>query len=126
MVIVENSVPFQRGVQTFVPLYPSVLHLLHEKGASPQNFRELVFGKRVYVGARGGLSEWVVGLVRRHADIPADAFTIVDDRERGGAQVIIVFGILDPAASEEISANYEFYSIDRPEDLGRGAAVDGM
>ena len=32
----------------------------------------------------------------------------------------------DPAESEEIAANYEFYSIDRPQDLGRGAAVDGM
>ena len=126
LAIVENSVPFQRGVQTVVPLYPSVLHVLHEKGESPQSFRELVLGKRVYVGARGGLSEWVVELIRRHADIPADAFTIVEDRETGNAEVIIVFGVLDLAESEEIAANYEFYSIDRPQDLGRGAAVDGM
>jgi hypothetical protein len=125
LTIVENSVPFQRGIRTVVPLYPSVLHILHKKDESPQNFRELVLGKTLYVGARGGLSEWIVELIRRNADIPSEAFTVVDDVENS-PDVVIVFAMLDPAFADEIADGYEFYSIDRVEDLGRGATVDGL
>ena len=125
LTIVENSVPFERGIRTVVPLYPSVLHILHRKGETPQNFRELVQGKRVYVGARGGLSEWIVELVRGNADLPSGALTVVEDIE-DSPDVIIVFAMLDPAFSEEIAAGYEFYSIDRPEDIGFGATTEGL
>ena len=126
LTIVENSVPFQRGVRTVLPLYPSVLHLLHRKGKTPQNFRDLVLGKSVYVGARGGLSEWIVELIRRNADISSEAFTIVDDVDEDNPDVIIVFAMLDPGFSDEMADGYEFYNIDRAEDLGRGATTDGL
>jgi TRAP-type uncharacterized transport system substrate-binding protein len=126
LTVVENSVPFQRGIRTVLPLYPSVLHVLHETGEKPRNFRELVEGKRVWLGARGGLSEWFVELVRRHVGVPSHAFTIVEDRKEIRPHVIVAFGMLDPSISKEIAAGYEFYSGDRPEDLGRGSVADGI
>ena len=126
LTIVENSVPFQGGVRTVVPLFPSVLHVLHEKGIAPQNFRELVEGKRVWLGARGGLSEWFVDLIRAEAGLSSDAYTIVESREVAPPDVVIVFGMLDAAVSDEIADHYEFYVIDRPEEIGRGSIVEGL
>jgi TRAP-type uncharacterized transport system substrate-binding protein len=126
LTIVENSIPFQRGIRTVVPLYPSVLHVLHEKGEDPSNFRELVAGKRVWLGARGGLSEWFVEILRRNAGVEPEAYTILDNRAQLRPQVIVTFGILDPSYSPEIGAGYEFYSSDKPEDLGQGGIADAI
>jgi TRAP-type uncharacterized transport system substrate-binding protein len=126
LTVVENSVPFQRGIRTVIPLYPSVLYVLHEEGEKPTSFQELVEGKRVWLGARGGLAEWFVELIRQHVGVPEHAFTVVEDRKEIRPQVIVAFGMLDPSISQEIAAGYEFYSGDRPEDLGRGAVVDGI
>ena len=34
--------------------------------------------------------------------------------------------MLDPAFADEIADGYEFYSIDRPKDIGFGATTDGF
>lgn len=126
LTFVENSARYHQQVRTVLPMYPGVLHVLHRRTDAPKNVFELIKGKKIYVGAKGGMAEWLLKLTLNQVGILGSDYTIVEDFESSDPDVIVVFGMINPEVGNRIGDRYTFYSIGEVEDLGKGAVVEGL
>ncbi|MEP5613273.1 MAG: TAXI family TRAP transporter solute-binding subunit [Cyclobacteriaceae bacterium] len=54
--LVENYIPYRKGVNSAFSFYKEVLHVFYDKNLSPATFEELIYDKVVFVGRRGSPS----------------------------------------------------------------------
>lgn len=56
LALVENYIPYQKGINSAFSLYSEVLHIFYNENLSPSSFEELVYDKEVFVGRMGSPS----------------------------------------------------------------------
>jgi TRAP-type uncharacterized transport system substrate-binding protein len=127
LAIVENTAAYRPGVRTVLPLYTGVLHVMHRRGDAPKDLASLIVGKRVFAGPEGSVERWALRLYGDLVGISDDQYTLLGDDGAGGdPDVIFRFGPILKDSGPEVFDEYEFFVLDRPEDIGRGAVVDGL
>lgn len=126
LAIVENSVAWTEDVRALLPLYTSVLHILHRKGEAPTDLRELITGKRVFAGAEGGMARHLLLSIARARGIGPDHFTWTSDGTPGVADVMVVFAPPSPELAQQVASHYRLFTVDDPELVGRGALIEGV
>ena len=126
LAIITDIMPFRADVATVMPLYPTVLHVIHRKGRAAGNTVELLSGATVYAGPPGSSSRVVLEQVSIRNGLSGDSFTYVDSVEPElRPDVIVVFAPISPGRIRDL-ADYELFSMGKPEDVGTGAAIDSV
>ncbi len=123
--LVENYIPYQKGVNSAFSFYSEVLHIFYDKNLNPQSFEELIYDKTVFVGRRGSPSYHMMmdlfnfyGLDQNRINI---GFNIVQ------SEVIVLLSTL--LTEDELMGfrDFELYSFD---DIGTygmgGSSVEGI
>ena len=120
-----NNERYREGINTIIPLYPSILHVVTRADRPATNLRELLEGARVYAGSRGSVSWQVVEGLIADLELPPGA---VDLTDAAGpvADVIVIYAPIDREyiMNEPSIQNMKWFSFGSPDDVGKGSAVD--
>ncbi len=123
--LVENYIPYQKGVNSAFSFYSEVLHVFYDKELNPQSFEELIYDKTVFVGRRGSPSYHMMmdlfnfyGLDQSRINI---SFNIVQ------CDVIVLLSTL--LTEDELMGfrDFKLYSFDDIDTYGMGgSSVEGI
>lgn len=124
--ILEEPVRRVDGLTTVAPLYPSILHVLHRRGRSIEDFPGLVRGQRVYAGPIGGAAHRLLLQFAEDYRLASAEFTVLPDPWRVEPDVWFILGGLLPRDEQAGLADYEMYSFGDAERLGLGTQAEGL
>ena len=109
-----------------MPLYPQILHVLHKRGYNVETIDELLRNKKIYCGLPGsGTYRFVQDLMKDYG-IRQSEVTFLSDIEFFKADVI--FSFTDLLGNSELRdlSDYELFSFDDVNKLGRGSLAEGI
>ena len=123
--LVENYIPYRKGMNSAFSFYSEVLHIFYDKDLDPQSFEELIYDKTVFVGRRGSPTYHMMmdlfnfyGLDQSRINI---SFNIVR------SDVIVLLSTL--LSEDELMGfrDFELYSFDDIDTYGMGgSSVEGI
>ena len=115
-----------RGVVTLVPLYPSVLHVLHNKHERVGDFADLIRGAAVYAGPTGGAAYRLLLQLSKDFGVQENQFQILDNPWTVDPDVYFIFGGLLSASSIEQLSGYRLFSFAAQGDVDGASVADGI
>lgn len=115
-----------RGVVTLAPLYPSVLHVLHNKGERVTDFADLIRGAAVYAGPTGGAAHRLLLQLGEDFGVQENQFQILDNPWTVIPDVYFIFGGLLSASSIEQLTGYRLFSFSESGDIDGASVADGI
>lgn len=126
--LIENFVPFRDDVRTILTFYPKVLHIfyLDNGGPEPQNFEELLYGKRVFIGEKGTGSHLFMEDMFEFFDLDQSKFTIANDVFSASTEVLIGFTDIVELKNLATLKGFKLYSLDKLDNYGKGSIVDAI
>lgn len=129
LALTSNAQPYRRRIATVMPLYPTVLHIVHRRDRPAGSAAELLRGATVNAGPEGSASRQLLAHILAGAELGEDEVTFVDGaRERPDVNVLYL-----PISPEGIHAvleeyggtdEYRFLSLGSPDDIGTGSLID--
>lgn len=125
----SNAQPFRESVNTVMPLYPTVLHILYRRGRDATDVGSLFEGASVYAGPVGSASHQLMTAILESRSLDAETVSFADDPEEL-ADVIVLYMAISPdrvhRRLEEIGAvgEYEMMSFGSPLEIDTGSQVD--
>ena len=124
MGLIENYVPYQNGINSAFIFYDKILHIFY-KGDQPTTFRELIYGRRVFVDAQNSPSYDVMMDLFEFYQIDQDQVDVAVNMS--DAEVVMRLSTL--LADEELQyfSDFKLYSLDKIHDyrIG-GSSVEGI
>lgn len=114
------------GVVSLLPLYPSILHVLHRDTRSPASIGDLLRGQSIYAGPLGGAAYRVLIQLAADFRVAADEFRILDNPWAVDPDVYFIFGGLLSDDSRRQLDGFRLYSFADAGELGRGSIADGI
>ncbi|MDQ8205285.1 TAXI family TRAP transporter solute-binding subunit [Pelagicoccus sp. SDUM812003] len=114
-----------KDLATVVPLYPSILHVLHKKGMSADSLADLLDGKTVYAGPIGGPAWRLLDRLTTDLRVEQD-YQILDNPWEIEPDVYFVLGGLLTADSLSQLSEYELFSFGDAANLGAGTEAEGI
>ena len=129
LALVSNAQPYREGITTVMPLYPTVLHILHLKDRPADSVASLLRGATVNAGPVGSASRQLLLGIIDTIDIEASDVTFVDNPETL-PDVNVVYVPISPErlrallGQEGVAGKYEFLSFGSPKDVGSGGDID--
>lgn len=126
--LIENFVPFREDVRTVLTFYPKVLHIFYfdRGGPEPQTLEELLYGKNVFIGAKGTGSHLFMEDMFEFFDLDLSQFQIVDDVFSVNTEVLIGFTDIVQFKTLATLQDFKLYSLDNLDNFGRGSVVDAI
>ncbi|MDW3196959.1 MAG: TAXI family TRAP transporter solute-binding subunit [Cytophagales bacterium] len=126
--LIENFVPFRDDVRTILTFYPKVLHIFYQDngGPEPQNFEELLYGKRVFIGEKGTGSHLFMEDMFEFFDLDRSKFTIANDVFSASTEVLIGFTDIVELKNLATLKGFKLYSLDQLDNYGKGSIVDAI
>lgn len=121
LALVSNAVAYRPGIESVMPLYPTVLHIAYRKGWNGANGRALLDNARVFAGSEDSTSRQFFDRVIDHLDLEGAAFRYV--AEETDADVIVRFAPLSPELVAD-KEGLQLFSFGSPEEIGTGTLVD--
>jgi hypothetical protein len=125
----SNAQPYRQGVTTVMPLYPTVLHILHKRDRDASDTRKLLQGANVFAGPEGSSSRLTMEAILTGLDMTGDDVSfVIHPNELPDVAVIFV-----PVSPEEFdtrlagiggAGQYNLLGFGSPEEIGTGSAVD--
>ena len=124
--IVDNFSRLSDDVQSIMPLYPQVLHVLHKKTLSPKKFYDLFFLGKIYAGTEGSGTRLFISRLMEDMGIDETEVEFIDAFNLFEADVI--FSFTDLLRFEELKdlEAFTFFSLDDVQQLGRGSLAEGI
>ena len=126
LAIIEEPERPMAGTATLAPLYPSVLHVMHNRGGQPASFVELVRGARVYAGPAGGAAYRLLIQLSADFNLGRDEFEILENPWTVTPDVWFVFGGLLSVENAAALEGYRLFSFAAEEDRQGGTVADGI
>ena len=123
--LISNDQPYRDDVATVMPLYATVLHIVHRSGSPLQDPKDLLQGAKVFAGSEGSASRRVFERLTANLDLGDTPYTYVDDRIED-ADVAVVFAPLAPERLAAFDKELTLWSMGTPADLGNGGPIDGI
>ena len=123
--LVANSEPFRDGIETVIPLYPTVLHIAYRyrDGIDPANLGELLRGSTIFAGPPGSPSQKMLMQAVARDGLSPDDLSFVDSFEKNPDVVVVFAPVL--ADLMDTVQNYRLFSLAEPQEIGQGSVVDG-
>lgn len=121
LALVSNAVAYRPGIESVIPLYPTVLHIAYREGRAAGTGRELLTDARVFAGSEDSASRLIFDRVVEQLDLEDTGFRFVEAESQ--ADVIVRFAPLSPHLVAEKSG-LKLFSFGSPEDIGSGTLVD--
>ncbi len=123
--LISNNMPFREGVETMMPLYPTLLHIAYRDGMDATSPGTLIPGSKVYAGIEGSSSRLVFGKMLERFEIDRESFSFIDSPSRDmRPDVLVLFVPISPETVRS-SGSYRLFSMGGPEEIGTGALIDG-
>ncbi len=126
LAVTEEPAALYGNLTTIVPLYPSVLHVMHRADLEANTFQQLLSGRNVYAGPPGGAAQRLLSDLGRDFNVPASAYTLRDDPWTVMPDVYFVFGGLLDADGVKSLQPYRLFGFGDPDKLGRGTLAEGI
>lgn len=124
--IIEEPERPVAGLRTLAPLYPSVLHVLHNNPEPPDTFDGLISGRRIYAGPPGSTAYRLFMEVAESFGVTGDAYQLLDNPWTVRPDVFFVFGGLLSAESIEGLEGYRLFSFGDRDDIAGGSVADAI
>ncbi len=124
--LVSNAGPFDVDITTVVPLYPTVLHIIHRANLAAPNVLDLIAGHTVFAGPPGTTSRAMLEAAAARVGVaPHDIDYIEHNR---CADVIVLFAPVLPDTPDRIGdcGDYRLFSLGQPDQIGKGSLVDSV
>ncbi len=126
LAVTEEPASLYEGLTTIVPLYPSVLHVMHRADLEANSFAQLLRGRNVYAGPPGGAAQRLLSDLGRDFNIAPSEYTLRDDPWTVMPDVYFVFGgLLDTDGVQSLQP-YRLYGFGDADKLGRGTLAEGI
>ncbi len=126
LAIIEEPEQPKAGATTLAPLYPSVLHVMHNRSGDPGNFAELMRGANVYAGPAGGAAYRLLMQLASDFDLRTGEFELLDNPWTVTPDVWFVFGGLLSSENTAALAGYRLFSFATDGDIEGGTVADGI
>lgn len=124
-IVEEPDQPFA-GVKTLAPLYPSVLHVLHNRDLDPENFEILIRDANVYAGPPGGAAYRLLMQLADDFNLAGDDFQILENPWTVTPDVYFIFGgLLSPESIAQLGG-YRLFSFAAEDDVYGATTADGI
>lgn len=126
LAIIEEPDQPLRGLITLAPLYPSVLHVLHNRNGDSSNFVDLIRGALVYAGPTGGAAHRLLMQLSKDFSIGEDEYELLDNPWTQSPDVYFIFGGLLSDESVAQLVGYRLFSFGAEGDVAGGSVADGV
>lgn len=114
------------GIITLAPLYPSVLHVMHNRAVTPGSFAEMIRDANVYAGPEGGTAYRLLLALAGDSAVGPDEFQLLENPWTVNPDVYFIFGGLLAADSVAKLAGYRLFSFGSENDEPGGSIADGI
>ncbi len=126
--LVSNSMPYQEGVATVIPLYPTVLHVGHSSDREISDLSDLLRDARVFAGPVGSASRLMFRRMVDRPELGSLDYTFVGAPDRENLpDVFVVFApVLPELLRERIqdAPQLKLVGMGPPESVGTGSTID--
>lgn len=125
LTIIENHIPFQKNIQSLFPLYAQILHIFYSSDVEIKDFRELIKGRKVYIGAPGSATYGFMKQLFSYFKITEGDYKIAESPFEEG---IVICGFTDIIKEENLAdlAGYRLFSFGSVSDFGKGSLAEGI
>jgi hypothetical protein len=129
LALTSNAQPYRKGITTVMPLYPTVLHILHLRERTAESPGELFRGATVNAGPVGSASRQLMTELLDSLNMQEEDVSFSAGGDPLTDVVVLYLPILPgrvTAALREYGAAgaYRFVSFGLPRDIGTGSAID--
>ena len=126
--IVEEPDEPRTGLATVLPLYPTILHVLHRSDMQPHGFEEVIRDHSVYPGPRGGAGWRLLKLLAANFGLEEKDYRILDNPWLEEPEVFFQFGgLFSDAEQRQLGAqDYQLFSFGEVARLGQGTVAEGI
>ena len=126
LAIIEEPERPQAGATTLAPLYPSVLHVMHNRSDDPADFADLMRGANVYAGPAGGAAYRLLMQLATDFNIEPGEFELLDNPWTVMPDVWFIFGGLLSPENTSALAGYRLFNFAADGDAPGGTVADGI
>jgi len=122
--LISNDQPFRDDVATVMPLYSTVLHIVHPAAVSSRDLTNLLRNADVFAGLEGAAARRVFSRLTSNIDLAGEDYQFITDRTVI-ADLAVVFAPIAPDRLAEYPG-VQLWSIGTPDDIGAGGAIDSI
>jgi hypothetical protein len=122
--LISNDQPFRDDIATVMPLYATVLHIVHPADVFSPDFSELLRNADVFAGEEGAAARRVFSRLTANLDLGGEDFRYITDRNQI-ADLAVVFAPIAPDRLAEYP-DVRLWSIGTPDDIGAGGSIDSI
>ncbi len=124
LALVSNSEAYQRGIETVIPLYTTVLHIAYRGDLSPGDPTDLLTGTTIFAGAADSPSRVMLTETAGRLGVAAGDIRFVETPVPR-PDVIVLFAPIMAGLMDDYR-DYRLYSIGTAAQLGKGSAAEAM
>ncbi len=125
LAIIENHTPINGGgITSVLPLYPQILHILYRDEKEISDFRQIMEGKKVFIGVEGsGTYRFMMDLFR-FFEVDQSMIQLTDNPF--DMEVYCSFG--DILKDENLAGleDFKLYSFDHVDSYGKGSIAEAI
>jgi TRAP-type uncharacterized transport system substrate-binding protein len=126
MALVSNYLPFREGINTALPLYPSVLHIAYREGRDTSSAFTMLNQASVFAGVEGSASRLMFERIAERSGLSRGDYSYIDssaDPATTIPDIVVVFAPISPQRMAEFE-DFRLFSLGSPADIGSGSVVD--
>lgn len=120
--LISNDQPFHEDIATVMPLYATVLHVVHPADRPAADVVQLLQNADVYAGQEGSASRRVLDRVAANIDLGDAGYRFVTDRSVD-VDLVVIFAPIAPDRLAEYS-DIRLWTMGTPGEIGAGRSVD--
>ncbi len=126
LAIIEEPDRPLHGLLTLAPLYPSVLHVLHNRSEPPSGIADLIRGAAIYAGPPGGAAQRLLIQLAVDFNIDGSEYQLLENPWTQTPDVYFIFGGLLTEESVAQLTGYRLFSFADADDAPGGSVADGI
>lgn len=122
LALISNDQPFREDIATVMPMYATVLHIVHRADLQAGDIQSLLRDASIYAGQEGSASRRLFNRLTAPLNLQEGDYRFVTDRTID-VDVAIVFAPISP---DRLSGfpGVSLWSIGTPDDIGAGGPID--
>jgi hypothetical protein len=124
LALVPNSEAYLSGIETVLPLYPSVLHIAYRSELHPTDIEDLLTGTTVFAGSEASPSRLILDETARRLGVNVDNIHFVETITPH-PDVIVLFTPVMPDLMDDYR-DYRLFSMGTADQLGRGSPAESV
>ena len=126
--LISNSMPYQEGIATVLPMYPTVLHVGYTGQREFADLTELLRDADVFAGPEGSASRVMFRRMVNRPDADELHYRFVEEPDATNIpDVFVVFAPISPEIMREQLMDappFTAVGMGSPDDIGKGSIVD--